>query len=117
MSFIYAFKGIRKGFGDRNMKIHGLITVLVILLGWFYKLSLNEWIVVLILISLVWSAELVNSSIENLNNTVRDTNKLKYEATTDSRDLAAGSVLVMAIISVIIGLIIFIPKIIKTPFF
>lgn len=111
MGFVYAFRGIIGGFEGRNMRFHGMATLVVIFMGYYCQLSINEWIIILILISLVWSAELVNSSVEELSNTVRDVNKLSYEATTKLRDMAAGSVLVTAIVAAIIGLIIFIPKI------
>lgn len=111
MGFVYAFRGMINGFEERNMKFHGVATLIVILMSWYYQVSIDEWMIILILISLVWSAELVNSSLEKLSNTVRDVNKLSYEATTKTRDMAAGSVLIVAIVAAIIGLIIFIPKI------
>ncbi|MFA6184608.1 MAG: diacylglycerol kinase family protein [Candidatus Shapirobacteria bacterium] len=111
MGFVYAFRGIVGGFEGRNMKFHGVMTLILLTASLYYKLSINEWIIILVLVSLVWSAELVNSSVEELSNTVRDVNKLSYEATTKVRDMAAGSVLVTAMVAAIIGLIIFIPKI------
>lgn len=111
MGFVYAFRGIVGGFEERNMKFHGVMTLILLTTSLYYKLSINEWIIILVLVSLVWSAELVNSSVEELSNTVRDVNKLSYEATTKVRDMAAGSVLVTAMVAAIIGLIIFIPKI------
>ena len=111
MGFVYAFRGIIRGFEERNMRFHGVATLIVIFMAYYYQLSKNEWIIILILISLVWSAELVNSSVEELSNTVRDVNKLSYKATTNSRNVAAGSVLIIAVVAAIIGLIIFIPKI------
>jgi diacylglycerol kinase len=111
MGFVYAFRGMVGGFEGCNMKVHGVATIIVIMAGWYYRLSTNEWIVVLMLIAMVWSAELINSSVEKLSNVVRDSNKLSYEATTEARDMAAGSVLAVAIVAAIIGLIIFLPKI------
>lgn len=111
MGFGYAFKGIVTGFKEKSMKFHGVATMVVLGMGWCYRLSVNEWIVVLILIGLVWSAELINTSVEELNNTVKKELKLDYGATTDSRNLAAGSVLAIVIVAVIVGLMIFIPKI------
>jgi len=111
MGFVYAFRGIVGGFEGQNMRFHGMATLVVLMMSGYYQLSVNEWIIILVLISLVWSAELINSSVEELNNTVRDVNKLSYRATTKSRDMAAGSVLVIAIVAAIIGLMIFIPKI------
>lgn len=109
--FVYAFRGVVKGFEEKNMKFHGVAAIMVILMSWYYHLSVTEWMIVLILIASVLSVELINSSIEDLNNTVKKANNLSYEATTDSRNLAAGSVLVVAIVAAIIGLIIFLPKI------
>jgi diacylglycerol kinase len=111
MGFVFAFRGVISGFKGRNMRIHGLATIIVVLVSWYYQISVTEWMIILILIAAVWSAELFNSSIEELNNTVRDANKLGYSATTDSRNMAAGAVLIVAIIAAIIGLIIFVPKI------
>lgn len=107
MSFVFAFRGIKKGFEGRNMKVHGIAAILVVFAGWCKNLSFNEWVIILILIALVLSSELINSSIEELNNTVKKELKLSYSATTDSRNLASGSVLVLAIIAAIIGLVIF----------
>lgn len=109
--FYYAGNGILAGFQERNMRIHGIAAIVVIMAGIVYGLSKWEWIVVMALIGMVWLAELINSSIEELANIVRDSNKLSYEATKYSRDLAAGAVLVVAIVSGIIGVIIFWPKI------
>jgi len=53
---------------------------------------------------------LMNSAIEDLANVVRDHDQMNYQATKDARDLAAGGVLVLAITSAIIGLLIFVPK-------
>ena len=110
MGFVHAAVGLVKGFSERNMKFHGMVTVLVLLFGWILRLSSNEWMIILILIGAVWSAELVNSSIEELSNLVRDTQHLSYVATKKVRDMAAGSVLIMAIVAAMIGLIIFVPK-------
>lgn len=107
-----AFRGIGFAFKERNMKIHGLATLFVLLFSSLLPLSLTEWFIILILISLVWSAEIFNTSIECLANVLRDTNKLSYAATREIRDLAAGAVLVVAIIAALIGSIIFFPKLI-----
>ena len=111
MRFVYAFRGVAKAFKDVNLKWHGVAAIAVILASWFYQLSKIEWMIVLILIALVLATEVINSSIEDLNNTVKKANKLDYSATTDSRDLAAGAVLIMTIVAMVVGLIIFVPKI------
>ena len=111
-AFIYAFKGIISGFKERNMKFHGLVAILVIVASWWFNLSKFEWFAVLVLIGVIWSVELVNTSIEELCDLVRDELSLEYKATQRARDTAAGAVLVLAIVATLIGLTIFVPKII-----
>jgi len=110
--FGYAWTGIITGFGERNMKVHGLMALLVVFLGILFSLAVWEWIIILILFGMVMGAELFNTSIEDLANVVKDKNKLDYEATKSTRNLAAGAVLVTAIVAAIIGLLIFGSKLI-----
>lgn len=105
--FGYAWRGIITGFRERNMKVHGLMAGVVVFLGIFFDLAVWEWIIILILFGVVMGAELLNTSIEELANVVKEKNKLDYEATAATRNLAAGAVLVMAIVAAIIGLLIF----------
>ena len=109
--FYFAAIGIITGFKERNMRFHGIATILVLFASFYYKLSVSEFTIILVLIALVLSAELFNSSIEELADLLRDSNKLNYRATRAARDMAAGAVLVIAIVAAIIGGIIFIPKI------
>ena len=64
-SFGYAFEGIKKAYqGEQNLKIHTQIAILVILAGFFFKISYTEWLVCLVLIGLVIMAEFFNTAIE-----------------------------------------------------
>lgn len=105
--FKHASRGVIEGFRESNMRIHGLVAIAVMILGFVFQLNATKWAIILILIAVVWSAELVNTAIEDLSNLVRDTEKLSYMATKNVRDLAAGSVLVIAIAAAIIGALIF----------
>ena len=108
-SFKYAFQGIITSFKtERNMKMHILIMLLVILAGIILKISKSEWIVCIILFGLVITAELFNTAIET---TIDMITTEKNEKAKIAKDVAAGAVLVTAIASAIIGLMIFIPKI------
>lgn len=109
-SFLYAFNGIVSGFAERNMRVHGLAAVSIILLSFLLQISLLEWLVVLLLIGLIFAAELVNTAVEELSNIVRDELKLSYSATKRARDVAAGAVLVLAIVAALIGSVIFVPR-------
>ena len=107
MSFVHAGRGIADGFGGRSFKIQVLAAILVIALGFVVKLSVEKWAIIIILIAVVLSAELFNSSIESLSDIVRDTQKLEYSVTRKARDLAAGAVLVIAIVAVVIAALVF----------
>ena len=82
--------------------------LLVILAGFYFKISMAEWIICIILFGLVISLELVNTAIET---TVDIAMPEKNEKAKIAKDVSAGAVLVAAIVSAIIGLMIFIPKI------
>lgn len=109
-SFKYAICGIITGFKEeQNMKIHTLAVIIVITLGIALKISKTEWIICLILFGIVISAELLNTAIE----TVVDIAMPKInEKAKIAKDVSAGAVLIQAIISAIIGIIIFAPKIV-----
>lgn len=65
-SFKYAFEGIITTIKEeRNMFIHFLIAIIVVITGVYVRLSLNEWLICLLLFALVFSLELINTAIEN----------------------------------------------------
>ena len=110
-SFKYAFSGIISAFKTEcNMKIHVSVMILVILCGIIFKLETGEWIVCICLFALVIGGELFNTAIEIVVDLAMP--KINDKA-KKSKDIAAGGVFVLAIGSAIIGLIIFIPKIIN----
>ena len=108
-SFKYAFEGIAAAIKkERNLKIHIGVMFLVIIFGIILKISILEWFVCLLLFGGVISLEMVNTAIETTVDliTMEKNPKAKF-----AKDVSAGAVLVMAIVSIIIGLIIFMPKI------
>lgn len=110
-SFKYAIEGIIANLKtERNLKIHFIVTILVIVLGVIFKINLYEWVICIFLFGLVISLELINTSFEKLVDLY--TNEISEKAKF-IKDTAASAVFIVAIISVIIGLIIFIPKIIN----
>ena len=109
-SFGYAFKGIDDVIEhEPNMKIHVVVALLVVIMAFILKVSIIEWIILVLLIGAVLAAETINTTIENL---VDMYTKEYDEKAKIVKDTAAGTVLILAITSAIIGLIIFIPKII-----
>ena len=108
-SFGYAGRGIRIVFGtEANMKIHITIAVLVIVCGFGFSISLIEWMLCLLCVGLVFSAEMINTAIENV---VDLASPKLHPLAGKAKDIASGAVLICAIISVIIGLLIFVPKV------
>lgn len=108
-SFKYALNGFRLAYKkEKNLKIHIIIMFLVIILGIIFKISKMEWIICLILFALVISEELINTSIESVVDIIMPQTNPKAKI---AKDVAASAVLVTAIFATIIGLIIFVPKI------
>ena len=109
-SFKYAGTGIFTSLKkEKNMKIHFLAMIVVIILGFVLKISEMEWVACLILFAGVIGSEMFNTAIE----TVVDMITLHKDSNAKiAKDVAAGGVLVWAIVSVVIAGIIFVPKII-----
>jgi diacylglycerol kinase len=104
-SFVFAFRGIRASLKEqRNLKVQILVAVLTVGAGFYFKIASWEWCVVLITIGLVISLEMINTSIELLVDLV--TRERKPQAGR-IKDVAAGAVLVVSIIAIIVGLIVF----------
>ena len=108
-SFEYAWRGIIYTVTTQpNFRRHIVVALIAILAGWYYDLSLTEWCLVLLSIGTVWTAELVNTSIEHLTDIVSpDYNELIGKV----KDIAAGAVLFAAIAAGIVGLLVFLPHI------
>ena len=108
-SFKYAAEGILTSFKtERNMKIHFLIMILVIILGIVLKIDKHEWIICVLCFAIVIGGELFNTAIETIVDMVMP---YKNEKAKIAKDVAAGAVLVLAIGAAVCGLIIFVPKV------
>jgi len=116
-SFVFAFQGLIYGLRtERNLKVHFLAAILILLAGFYLHISSPEWLAIILCLGLVFSAELFNSAIEDIADMLKLKFKLGYDDTTNMRNLAAAAVLVPAITSLIIGLVIFVPKLIALLF-
>jgi len=108
-SFKFAFSGIKWVFGnEKNAQFHALATLIVCLLGFLLELNRIEWIGIVCAIALVLVSELLNTAIEKLADVVSIAYHDKIKIV---KDVAAAAVLLASIAAVIIGLIIFLPKI------
>lgn len=108
-SFGYALNGLKILVREEpNAKIHLFVTVCVVIAGIFFRLSVVEWIAVVFAIGFVIALEAINTSIENISDFISPE---KHNWIKKIKDVSAAGVLVAAITAVIIGLIVFIPKI------
>ena len=107
-SFRHATEGIiNTATVETNLQIHITVMICVVLMGLMVGLTMFEWIICIILFGLVISAELFNTALEE---TLDYINEEYNEKIRFIKDASAGAVLVTAIVSIIVGLIIFIPK-------
>ncbi len=106
-SFRNAFRGLFLLLKtERNFQIHAVALVLVIAAGLYFNISRGEWAIVLIMSAVIFGLEGLNSSLEKLCDEVTLERK---ESIRNIKDVAAGAVLVAAIVAVVVGGIVFYP--------
>ncbi len=95
---------------ERNIRIQIVMLVLAITGGILLKISASDWIAICLSAGLVLAAESFNTAIERLADAISPG---KNEKIKRVKDVAAAGVLITAIISIAVGLIVFIPAILK----
>jgi diacylglycerol kinase len=93
---------------ERNMRIHCIVAVAVVIAGFVFGLAIWEWVAVVFSIGLVLSAECMNTALERLANRV---SLDRHPLIKHAKDSASAAVLVLALMSAVIGLIVFLPKV------
>jgi diacylglycerol kinase len=110
-SFVNAFHGLRDCIlHEKNFRIQYVTALVILIAGIFFRLSSTEWMIIFICFAMVLGFEIINSAIEKLCDLVCPDFNLTIKKV---KDMAASAVLFSAIISFIIGCIIFLPKIIR----
>jgi diacylglycerol kinase (ATP) len=109
-SFGYAFRGVGMMLRQQeNARIHAVATILAVVLGILVELHRGEWCAIVLAIGLVWTAEGMNTAIEALTDLVSPN---EHPLAGRAKDIAAGAVLCAAVTAVVIGLIVFLPRLI-----
>jgi diacylglycerol kinase (ATP) len=110
-SFGYAWKGIAWLIRSQpNAQIHLAATICAVATAWWLQITAGEWCAILIVTGLVWSAEAMNSALELLaDHLAPDDHPLVGKA----KDIAAGGVLIAAIVAAVVGAIVIGPKLIE----
>ncbi|MEX2013086.1 MAG: diacylglycerol kinase family protein [Candidatus Levyibacteriota bacterium] len=111
LSFKYAAAGILHAFRyNQNLKIHLLVGIIISLLAVYLGVSHFEMGILGLMILLVMASEMINTSIEEMVDLI--TTEHRQEAKV-AKDVAAGMVLLTAVGSVVVGILIFTPYILK----
>lgn len=110
-SFKFAFEGIKYTLkNEQNMGIHFVIAFFVVIFGIIFKLTLIEWLFIIVAIGLVLAAELINSAFEA---TVDFISLERHPLAKIAKDTASGAVFILALIAAIIGMFIYIPHLLE----
>ncbi len=107
LSFKYALSGIYQAFKEEpNLKIHFLIAGVVLIANFYYKVTKTDWILSLLLIGLVLTAELTNTSLETVVDSFTNEH---HPGAKKAKDVSAAAVLIVTITSVVVGILIYLP--------
>ncbi|KRT67714.1 MAG: diacylglycerol kinase, diacylglycerol kinase [candidate division WWE3 bacterium CSP1-7] len=108
-SFRHAWRGlVHTLFFHQNLRIHLVAAVITAALGLYFQISSREWFGILVAIFLVLVAEMINTSLEEIINLVREDH---HEKARIAKDVSAGMVLLATIFAVLVGLAVFLPRV------
>ena len=108
-SFAHAVDGISYTVNhERNFRIEICFAIAVSIASYLFKVTIIEWCILILTIGIVLALEIINTAIERSVDLVT---KQYAELAKIAKDASAGAVLVMSFISVIIGILIFLPRI------
>lgn len=108
-SFRFAFEGIRAAFKEEpNLRIHFVFAIMALVAALFLGFSAIEWLILAFAISLVLILEFLNTALEALVDLVSPEMKSRAKI---AKDVSAATVFLAAALSVVVGLVLFLPKI------
>ena len=107
-SFTYPIKGLRYAYrNEQNLVVDVGMAIIVVIAGFIFKISITEWALLTLTIGLVISCELINTAIEAVVDLVTE----EYHPLAKvAKDTSAAAVFIFAIVAIVVGLIIFGPK-------
>ena len=110
-SLFFALKGLARLIRyERNARIHLLATVVVTICGLLFKIEPVEWALIAVVVGMVFLSELFNTAIENIADIVSPEWNAKIEII---KDYSAAAVLVSALVALVVGAVVFMPRILK----
>ncbi len=114
LSFTYPVKGLKYAYrNEQNLAVDVGMALIVIIFGFIFRIETWEWAVLVITVGIVLALELVNTAIEAVVDLVTE----EYHPLAKvAKDTSAAAVFVFAIVAVVVGIIIFLPRIISLIF-
>ncbi len=112
-SIIAAFRNAGRGLAEavrteRNVRIDAAAAVLVVVLGFAFRIDAPSWLAIVICIGMMFALETVNTAIEAV---VDLASPGYHELARKAKDCAAGAALAGALASVVVGLVVFVPRV------
>lgn len=107
-SFGHALRGLADLLRTQpNAQIHAVVTVCVLAAGWWFQLARWEWVAIVLCIAMVLAMEAMNTALEYLADRVSTE---RHPLIGKAKDVAAAAVFMSALCAVVVGLLLFIPK-------
>ena len=109
-SFTYPIKGLKYAYkNEQNLAVDVGMALIVTIFGFLFRINKYEWAILILTIGLVISCELINTAIEAVVDLVTE----EYHPLAKvAKDTSAAAVLVFAMVAILVGIIIFAPKVI-----
>ena len=108
-SFTYNIEGLKYALlNEQSILVQLMAAVIIICLGFVFKINRYEWFAILFSVGLVLSFEFVNTAVEAVVDLVTEEKKPLAKIAKDTASTAVG---IMALVSAIVGIIIFLPKV------
>lgn len=95
---------------EASIKVQFIIAIMMVILGFYFELSATEWALQVLAMGLVLSIEGINTAIEKMADFIHPNTHKKIGLI---KDISAGAVLIASLFAGIVGLIIYIPKILE----
>jgi diacylglycerol kinase (ATP) len=110
-SFSHAFRGLAVLMaGQHNAWVHALATALVVVLGFWLRISRGEWCLLVVAMGLVWTAEALNTAVEELADAVHPE---RHSGVGRAKDVGAAGVLLAALAAAAVGMLILVPRLLE----
>jgi undecaprenol kinase len=110
-SFNYAFRGLFKTFREeQNLQIQSMVGIIIVALGFIFQIKSTEWCLIISVIFLVILMEMINSAVERIADALKPR---IHTYVKELKDIMAAVVMLSTILAVIVGLIIFVPYILR----